>query len=208
MALKGECAVKILEIDEERCKELAASLPHARVVHADGTQPETLISEGLAEADAVVTLTDIDEVNIVLSMYATRFGVYKVITKINRIEYNDLALKMGVNSIVSPKSISCNEIVRYVRAMNNTSEGGVLTLHRIVNEKVEALEFSVPANAPYLEVPLKDLRIKQGILIACIHRKGKIIIPGGSDFLRSGDSVIVVAKSDELYSSLNEIFKQ
>ena len=141
-------------------------------------------------------------------MYATRFGVYKVITKINRIEYNDLALKMGVNSIVSPKSISCNEIVRYVRAMNNTSEGGVLTLHRIVNEKVEALEFSVPANAPYLEVPLKDLRIKQGILIACIHRKGKIIIPGGSDFLRSGDSVIVVAKSDELYSSLNEIFKQ
>lgn len=199
--------VKVLEMDAKRCQELSATLPGAQIIHADGTQTEVLEAEGVEEADAFITLTDLDEVNVVLSMYAKQVGVYKVITKINRMEYSDLATRMEIESTVSPKNIVCNDIVRYVRAMENTSVGSVLALHRLVQEKVEALEFSVTDRTRNLEVPLKELKIKPGILLACINRRGRIIIPNGNDVLRQEDSVMVVTTADRLYSNLNEIFE-
>ena len=199
--------VKILEMDAKRCEELAADLPGAQIIHADGTQTEVLDAEGIEDADAFITMTDLDEVNIVLSMYAKQLGVYKVITKINRMEYDDLATRMEVESIVTPKDIVCNDIVAYVRAMENTSISSVLSLHRLVQDKVEALEFSVTDRTRHLEVPLKDLPIKPGILLACISRSGRIIIPGGNDVLRQEDTVVIVTTSDRMYSNLNEIFE-
>ncbi|MBC8570013.1 Trk system potassium transporter TrkA [Zongyangia hominis] len=199
-------AVKIIEIDPERCRQLAGLLPRASIVCSDGTQPEVLAAEGLVDADAVITLTDIDEENLILSMYAHQQGVYKVISKINRMEYNELCQKMGIASIVSPKNLVCNDIVRYVRAMENTEEDSVLALHRIVNDKVEALEFSVAEDTLHLNVPLRDIRLRDGVLLACINRNGKIIIPGGNDVLRKRDSVIVVTTADRMYGNLNAIF--
>ena len=199
--------VKIIEMDAARCQELAAELPNAQIIHADGTQTEVLEAEGIEDADAFITLTDLDEVNIVLSMYAKQLGVYKVITKINRMEYDDLCTRMDVESTVSPKDIVCNDIVGYVRAIENTSISSVQSLHRLVQDKVEALEFIVTDRTRNLETPLKDLPIKPGILIACINRRGRIIIPGGNDFLRRDDTVMIVTTVDRMYSNLNEIFE-
>ncbi len=199
--------VKILEIDSQQCEKLAADIPDAQIIHGDGTQMDILAAEEIENTDAFVALTDLDEVNIVLSMFAKRIGVYKVITKINRMEYTDLAAQMEVESIVSPKNIVCNDIVRYIRALDHTSQGSVLALHRLVREKVEALEFSVTPNTHHLETPLKNLKIKSGVLLACIHRRGRIIIPNGSDVLRQGDSVVVVTTADRIFYNLNDIFE-
>lgn len=204
--LQDGCAVKIIEIDPDRCEHLASILPHAHIINADGSQPNILLSEGLADADALISLTDIDEENMVLSMYANHLGVSKVITKINRVEYDEVFRNMGINSIVSPKNLVCNDIVRYVRAMQNTSEDAVIALHRIVNNRVEALEFLVSEDTDYLGIPLRDIQLKPDILIACINRGGVIIIPNGSSYLQKGDSVIVVTTADRMYSNLNSIF--
>lgn len=198
--------VKIIEIDHKRCLELSEQLPRAQIIHADGTQPDILESENVAKADALVTLTNIDEENMVLSMYGSHLGVPKVITKINRMEYDKVFRSMGIDSIVSPKDLVCNDIVRYVRAMQNTLENTVLTLHRIVNGKVEALEFLAGEDTRYLNVPLRDIRLFPGILIASINRNGRVIIPGGNDVIQVGDTVIVVTTIDRMYHNLNAIF--
>ncbi|MCI8622496.1 MAG: Trk system potassium transporter TrkA [Provencibacterium sp.] len=199
--------VKIIEIDEKRCKELANLLPHARIIHADGAQPDILAGENFANSDALVTLTNIDEENMVLSMYGSQMGIPKVITKINSVEYNDIFRNLGVESMVSPKNIVCNDIVRYVRAMQNTSEDSVVALHRIVHDKVDALEFLATDETLGLGVKLRDLRLKPNVLLACLSRSGKVIIPNGNDFIKRGDSVIVVTPSDNIFRNLNEIFE-
>lgn len=199
-------AVKIIEIDRARCEQLAILLPEANIVNADGAQPNILESEGLAKADALVTLTNIDEENMVLSLYGSHLGIPKVVTKINSIEYSEVFTNMGVESIISPKTLVCNEIVRYVRAMQNTSEDAVLALNRIVREKVDALEFSAGEDTHNLGVPLRDLRLKSDLLIACISRGGKVIIPNGNDCIRRGDTVVVVTIGERVYSNLNAIF--
>ena len=180
--------VKVIEIDPARCERLADLLPKASIVNADGAQPEVLLSEGIASADALITLTDIDEENIILSLYGKNMGVYKTITKINRIEYGELAQQMGVESTISPKDLVCHNIVRYVRALGNSGEEtGLVALHRIVNDQVEALEFAVTEDTPNLGVPLRDMQLKPGVLIACINREGKVIIPNGNDYIQPQD---------------------
>lgn len=198
--------VKIIEIDEKRCYQLAELLPRANIIHADGAQPDILDSENFTGADALVTLTDIDEENMVLSMYGSRMGIPKVITKINSVEYNNIFRNMGVESMISPKTIVCTDIVRYVRAIQNTSEDSVLALHRIVHDKVDALEFMATEETLGLGVRLRDLDIRKNVLLACINRGGKVIIPNGNDCIRRGDSVIVVTPSDNILRNLNEIF--
>lgn len=199
-------AVKIIEIDPVRCEQLASVLPHADIVCADGSRPTVLAAEGFEKADAVVTLTDIDEENIVVSMYAAHMGVPKVVTKINSVEYNAVYRNMGVESAVSPKNIVCSDIVRYVRAMENTTEDAVLALHRIVDERVDALEFLVTEDTLHQNEKLRNITLKPNLLIACINRGGRIIIPGGNDFFKRGDSVVVVTTSDHMYNNINSIF--
>lgn len=205
--LEEGAKVKIIEIDPKRADHLAEILPKATVVNADGAQPGVMMSEGLAQADALVTLTDIDEQNIILSLYGQNMGVYKTITKINRMEYGELAQKMGVESTVSPKDLVCHNIVRYVRALGNTEEdSGLVALHRIVNDQVEALEFAVTEETKNLGAPLREMKLKPGVLLACISRGGKVIIPNGDDFIQKGDSVILVTTADRMYAELNSIF--
>jgi trk system potassium uptake protein TrkA len=199
--------VKIIEIDENRCRQLADLLPRANIIHGDGAQPDILDSENFTGADALVTLTDIDEENMVLSMYGSHMGIPKVVTKINSVEYNDIFRNMGVESMVSPKNIVCNDIVRYVRAMQNTSEDSVLALHRIVHDKVDALEFLATEDTLGLGTKLRDLRIKPNVLLACLNRGGRVIIPNGNDVIKKGDSVIIVTLSDNLFRNLNDIFE-
>lgn len=205
--LEGGMAVKIIEQDHKRCVELAEGLPKATIIEADGSREDVLSAEGLKSYDAAITLTGMDEENLVLSMYASHLGVSKVITKINRLEYADVFRKVGIGSTVSPKGLCCANIVRYVRAMSTASDiDSVLALHPIVDGQAEALEFQVEQGARHQRETLKDIPLKKGILVACITHRGKTILPRGDTSFTAGDTVIVVTAGGRAISSLDDIF--
>lgn len=192
MLSENGAKVKIIDIDPARCAELGAALPKVMVICGDGTDQELLCEEGIKEADAVVALTGLDEENIILALYAQSVIDGKVITKVNRDSLSSIADKVGLESIISPRSLTASIIIRYVRAMQNSLGSNIETLHRLVNGQVEALEFRVNDTFPRLGVPLKDLELRPNILIGCISRSGRTIIPGGHDCIESGDRVIVI----------------
>ena len=207
MLIEARVRVKIIEKDLARCRQLAEALPEALIIHGDGTAQDLLLSEDIQITDALVTLSGLDEENLIVSMYADFLGVPKCITKLNRTEYASTFEDKGLDTIVSPKLITANAIIRYVRAMSNTSGGSLITLHRLVDEKAEALEFAVTARSWYREKPLYELKLKDNLLIACIIRGGQIIIPKGGDCLKLGDVVVIVADADRAITDLNEIFR-
>ena len=200
--------VKIVEKDEARCVELAEKLPEAVIINGDGSKQELLKEEGIQQTDAVITLTNIDEENLIISMFADYVGAPKTITKINRTEYSRMFFDKGIGSVVSPKELTANDIIRYVRAMGNTTGGAVRTLHRIVDGKAEALEFEAVDTTKNLNIPLMKLKLKKDILIACINRGGQVIIPRGNDYIAKRDIVIVVTNADRVISDLNDIFAE
>lgn len=169
--------VKIIEIDEQRCLELSERLNKVNISCGDGTDHDILEEERVYDADAVVTLTGIDEENILLSLLAKKNGVEKVVTKVNRMSLIQLSDTLNLDSIVSPKSITVNQILQYVRAKQNSLGNSVTTLYRLVNDRLEAIEFVVRDKKDYVDVPLKKLKLRSGILIASIVRGNDLIIP-------------------------------
>ncbi|MBQ2818715.1 MAG: Trk system potassium transporter TrkA [Clostridia bacterium] len=199
-------SVKIIEQDEKRCMELAEKLPEAEIICGDGTDQELLDEEGMEEADAFVALTGIDEENIILSMYAKKRGAKKVIAKVDRLSFLEvLGEGTGIESVISPKAIATAQIVRYVRAMEQSVGSSMESLSSIVGGKAEAIEFRIGKNAKFTGVPLKQLRLKENLLIAAVVRKDVPIIPNGDTKMEIGDSVIVVTTLKKLHS-INDIF--
>lgn len=198
--------VKIIESDAKRCEELSQLLPEATILHGDGTDQRLLQEEGIEHMDAIAALTGIDEENIIISLFAGRTTRAKVITKVNRSSYEPLVGSLSLDSVFYPRNICADNVVRYVRAMQNSDAyASMETLCKIVSNKVEAMEFRVTASADFCGIPLQDLHLKDGLLIGCISRGGKTITPRGSDTIEVGDSVIVVAAHSGL-RSLNDIF--
>ena len=197
--------VKIIEIDEKRCLELSQRLDKVNISCADGTDHDILEEERVYDADAVVTLTGIDEENILLSLLAKKNGVDKVVTKVNRMSLIQLSDTLSLDSIISPKSITVNQILQYVRAKQNSLGNNVTTLYRLVNDRLEAIEFIVRDEKDYVGVPLKKLKIRSGILIASIVRGNELIIPKGDDCLKVNDSVVVVT-TNKGFHDLSNIF--
>ena len=200
--------LKIIDINEERCQEMSERLPKALMIVGDGTDSDLLNEEGIDEMDAFVALTGLDETNIMLSMYANRQNVGKVVAKINRQSFADFVASEGmVDTVVSAGTVTAEMILQYIRAMQNVQGSKIKTLHRIVEGRVEALEFGVPENLAFLGKPFRELRLRDNLLIAGIVRQnGKIVIPGGSDALQAGDDVIVVT-TDTSLRDLNDIMK-
>ena len=202
---KMHIRVKIVEISEPRCRLVNEKLPRTTVICGDGTDQELLEAERMAGADAFVALTDRDEDNLIISLYAMQQGLHKVITKCNRQNYTGIARAVGLDSVISPKLITAAQILQLVRGMQN-SQGNVMnTLYRIADGKTEAMEFTVGPSTRHLNVPLKDLNLHNGILIAVIMRDGEIIIPEGSSFIQEGDSVILISR-DRTILDLNDIY--
>ena len=204
--IKSGVDVKVIEQNRERATELAARFPQALIINDDGSNHDVLLAEGIRETDAVLTLTGMDEQNLVISMYAEHIGVPKTVTKMNRSEYSELFSDKEIGSTVCPKDVIASEIIRYVRSIDNT-DASIITLHRIVDGKAEAIEFIANAQTVGLDTPLKELRLKKNILIACIGHNGNIIIPRGMDRISYGDTVIVVTAADEPIAELNDIFE-
>ncbi len=198
--------VKIIELNKERCILLSELLPNALIIHGDGTDQEVLDNENIQTADATIALTDMDEENLISSLYAHQCGVHKVVLKINRHNYVPIVKKIGLDSIISPKLTTANSILRYVRALDNSQGIAVEKLYKISDEEAEVAEFTAK-DSPYLiDVKLKDLKLKNGILIAALVRNKKIIIPYGNDCIKEGDKVIVVTKKGFI-TDLSEILE-
>lgn len=184
--------VKIIEQNEQRCNELCELLPKATVINGDGTDNNLLLEEGIGRTTSFVALTNIDEENILLSMFAKTMSDGKLVTKINRIAYDNVISGLDLGTTIYPKNITAEHIVRFVRAIKNSMGSNIETMHMMLGGKAEALEFRIADNSPVANIPLQDLHIRKNILLACIHRNGRVIIPRGHDFMRAGDTVVVI----------------
>lgn len=198
--------IKLLEDDLAHAEELAEALPRVTVSCGNGTQHDVLNEEGIEAMDAFVALTDIDEENIIVSMFANKKGVKKSISKIKNDDLYELLDELGINNTVSPKHIVAERIVSYIRALANTVGSNLLTMYKLVNDRVEALEFSAKRSEYFYDKPLKDLKIKKNCLVACIIRQGKIIIPDGDSEIKLGDNVVVVTTYKK-FDDLKDVFE-
>ena len=199
----------VIDSNAARCQAMSEKFPGVLVIHGDGADSELLSEERISEMDAFVPLTGLDETNIILAMYANQFPNCKVVAKINRPSFADLANQKGlVDSVVSTAAVTSETIARYVRAMQNSFDSdNIKTLHRLVGGRVEALEFNVGPGLPFIGVPLKDLNLREGLLVAGIVRQnGAPVIPTGADTLQEGDDVVIVTTDTTLHA-LRDIVK-
>lgn len=199
--LQTKMRVKIIEKDRKKCEYLCEKLPKATIICADATDHQVLLEEGLEYADALVSLTGMDEENIILSLFAKTKKVSKVIAKVNEESRATMAEELGIiDSIVSAKAATAHLILSYVRARQKSMKSAnIETMHRLVEDRVEVLEFFIRENCNYTNIPLKKLKIKSNNLIACIGRGEKILLPGGDDVIMQGDSVLLVTKDNKIH---------
>ena len=184
--------VSLLEINRERCEEISELLPAVTVICGDGTDKKLLMEEGLVRTESFVTLTNMDEENILLSLFAKKISQAKIVTKVNRIAFDDIVDGLDLGSVVHPKYITADYILQYVRAMGASLSSNVETLYHILDGQAEALEFAVKEDSAVTGIPLSDLRLKNNLLVASINRGGVIHIPRGQDIIQPGDTVIIV----------------
>ena len=201
-------SVKIIDQDEQRCTYMSEQLPKALMIVGDGTDTELLDEEGIEDMDAFVAVTGLDEANILMCLNASRLTNCKTVAKVNRRSMQDVVLSTSMlDSIVSTSHVSTDLILQYVRGMQNASGMALKTLHRLLDGKIDALEFTVPSDLACIGTPLKELKLKSGILLAGIVRQnGQIIIPSGDDCLLANDDVIIVT-TDTSLRDLREILK-
>ena len=202
---KDGMRVQIIETNRDRCTELATLLPHTTVIHGDGTDQDLLNSQGLSQCDALVTLTGVDELNMIMSLYGIKQAVPLVITKLSRLDNRSIIDSLSLGSVVCPKDLCCNTIVRYVRAMQKQT-GAALSLRTIADGQAEAIEFLVDEHTRNCGIPLKQLKLKSDVLVAMINRGAHTEIPSGDSFFRAGDSVVVVTSGRGTLQELNDIF--
>lgn len=201
LLLENGISVKIIEKNKDACKKIDEALDGALIINGDGTNQNLLLEEGIENVDSIITLTGMDETNIIISTFAKSLNCNKVITKVNNTNYDLILNSVGLDSVISPKNVFASHILRYVRGAKNKRGNEFKTLYRLVNNKVEALEFVISKETNYTSIPLKDLKIKENHLLACIIRENKVIIPTGKDTLEPLDSVLIITTN----TSINDV---
>lgn len=184
--------VKIIEQNKERCEELSILLPEAIIINGDGTDEEVLREEGIEYVQAFIPLTDIDEENIMLTLHAKQVSNAKLITKINRSTFKNVISKLDLGSVIYPRYITSEAIIAYVRAKKNSTNSNIETLYHMFDNRAEAIEFRVDEPSSVTGIPLKDLMLKNDLLVSFIYRNGKVQIPSGLDTIEVGDTVMIV----------------
>lgn len=198
--------LSIVELKPETCAMLSEMLDEVTVIQGDGTDQELLDSENMREMGALICLTGRDEENLITGLYGAKCGVGKVIVKVNRLNYMDVMHDMGIDSVVSPKLTTANLILRSVRARSRSQDSVLEKVYRILGGEVEVCEFTALEGAPFLNVPLSQLSIAPGVLVAVLVRGKKIIIPFGNDHIESGDTVILVSRASKIVT-LEDAFR-
>ena len=184
--------VKIIEQNKERCEELSILLPESIIINGDGTDEEVLREEVIEYAQAFIPLTDIDEENIMLTLHAKQVSNAKLITKINRSTFKNVISKLDLGSVIYPRYITSEAIIAYVRAKKNSTNSNIETLYHMFDNRAEAIEFRVDEPSSVTGIPLKDLMLKNDLLVSFIYRNGKVQIPSGLDTIEVGDTVMIV----------------
>ena len=184
--------VHIVELNAERCRKLCETLPKATILHGDGSDQELLMDAGLATAESFVAITDMDEENLLLSLFAKQHSQAKLVVKVNRIAFDDVIESLDLGSVIYPKYLTADYIAQYVRAAQNSIGSNVETLYNILDGRAEALEFRVRTDSEVTAHTLSELNLKSNLLVGCIYRRGKVIFPRGQDRIQVGDSVMVV----------------
>lgn len=190
--------VKIVEQNLEQCEHLSELLPHTLIINGDATDRQLLLEEGIDETDAFVSLTNMDEENLVLSLFANKVSKAKIITKVDKVSFEEVVEDLPIGTIACPKNITAKSILQYVRALQNSFGSNIETLYRMLDDKVEALEFIIKQESKVTGKPLMELNLKKNLLVCAIIRNGKIITPSGKDTIMSGDTVIVVTTNKGL----------
>ena len=198
--------ITIMEVDEARAEELSEKLPHIRVLHGDGSDQEFLEEAHVGSYDCMVTLTGIDEENIMASLFGRHSGVRKIITKVNRTNMLKLLKNQGIDAVITPKFLVANRILKKVRSVESSRSSNVDDIYRIAGNSAEALMFTINKESETLGIPLKDLRLRQDVMIACIIRDSQIIYPTGADSIQCGDQVLVVTTS-KLFDDIDDILE-
>lgn len=200
--------VKLIENNPARCLELSRKLPQATIIESDGSEEEVLIEEGIENIDALVALTGLDEENIVISLYGKQMKAKKTVAKVTRTNFTNVLDQLDIDSVISPKNIIATHILRYVRAKNNKDDdSSVRTLHKLVNDELEAMEFIVTAHTPFINRRIADLDLKENILIAAISREQGFVIPKGETVIRLKDHIVIIT-TDNKICSLNDIIRR
>ena len=190
--LSMKIRVLIVESNAARCEQLSELLPDATIIHGDGTDKNLLLEEGLTRVESFVTLTNLDEENILLSLFAKKNSNAKLVSKVNRIAFDDIIEGLDIGSVIYPKYITADYILQYVRAMQNSIGSNVETLYHILDNKAEALEFAIRDNSPVVGIPLSELNLRQNLLVGYLNHNGVVKIPRGHDTIQVGDTVIIV----------------
>lgn len=204
--LSSGISVRIIERDKARCEELSSLLPKAIIINGDGSDEALLMEEGIQYAESFVPLTGIDEENIILTLFANQVSNAKVITKVNRINFNQVLGQLNLGSLIYPKFITSEAIIAYVRAKSASNEKNIETLYHLFDHRVEAIEFNITEKSAATDIPFSELKLKDNVLIAFINRNGNIIIPGGSDTIQINDTVMIVT-THEGFSHIEDILK-
>lgn len=207
MVEKMNIRVVMFEINPEKAKLLSEQLPHADIIEGDGTDQDLLDQENIAAMDAFIALSDRDEENLMAGLYAKTRGVPKVVVKSNRFAYKDVIATLGLENQISPRLITCNTLLRYVRARVNARGSTIQKLYRLVDGKAEALEFTAKKGDPYIGIPLKQLTVRKDALVAIILHHGKVVVPFGNDTIDAGDNVVIISTGSGI-SDLNEVIKR
>lgn len=202
---KDGIMVQLIDKKYDRCVDLASLLPNTSVIHGDCSSQATLDAQGMADMDAVVSLTGMDETNMIVSLYAMKCGVGQVITKLSRGVTSSIADSLSLGSVICPKDLCSNDIVRYVRAMQNQT-GAAISLHTIADGQAEAVEFLIDPASKGCGVPLKQLKLKKNVLIANITHGADTAIPNGNSVFLPGDTVVVVTSGRGVLKQFNDIF--
>lgn len=193
LLLRSGISVKIIEKNARRCEELCALLDDAVIINDDASDQNVLLEAGLAKTGAFVALTNLDEENILLSLFARNTANCKLVTKINRIDFGSVIKHLDLDTIIYPKNITSETIIRYVRAKKNSIGSNVETLYNVIQGKVEAAELIIKDGSPVVGIPIMKLKLKDGVLIAAILRDKKVMIPRGPDSIRVGDAVVIIS---------------
>ena len=196
---------KIIEKDLKKCEELNELLPNSIIINGDGMDEELLLSESLTETDSFITLTGRDEDNLIASLFAANKNVNDIITKVTRDNYSEIAKTVGINSIINPKNVTANQILKYVRSLKNERKCSIENVYRICNDQAEAIELIVGPSTKNLDTKFKNIKFQKDCIVATIVRNDEIIIPTGDDMLKIGDRVIIVTKNTKI-ANVNEIF--